>query len=277
MTRTNAIGDQHVDVQYAGLARRILETGDDRMDRTGVGTRAIFGAMMRFDLADGFPLLTTKKIHTRSVIHELLWFLRGDTNIAYLKENGVTIWDEWADENLDLGPVYGRQWRAFQAPDGRVIDQMANAVDLLRRDPASRRIIVTAWNPADLDAMALSPCHCMIQFFTTSDDRVHLMLTQRSMDHGLGCPFNIASYALLLAMMAQSVGREPGEFIHSIGDAHIYSNHVDAIRTQLEREPRPMPRLKLNPDVTDLFAFRFEDIAIEGYDPHPAIPMKVAV
>lgn len=277
MSSIHSSNPLHVDAQYAELARRILETGDVREDRTGVGTIAVFGAQMRFDLAHGFPLLTTKKVHLKSVIHELLWFLSGDTNIRYLRENGVTIWDEWADKNGDLGPVYGFQWRRFQTPDGREIDQMANAVDLLKRDPKSRRVLVTAWNPADLPKMALMPCHVLIQLDVTSDGRLNLMLTQRSMDVGLGAAFNIASYAILLSMIAQVTGLRPGEFIHSIGNAHIYSNHVDQIRMQLEREPREMPRLVLNPDVTDLFSFKYSDIKVEGYDPHPAIPMAVAV
>ncbi|CAH1689350.1 thymidylate synthase [Hyphomicrobiales bacterium] len=268
---------RHVDNQYAALIRKILEKGDERMDRTGVGTKALFGEQLRFDLADGFPLLTTKRIHLKSVIHELLWFLKGDTNIRYLKENGVTIWDEWADKDLELGPVYGRQWRRWETPEGGTIDQIANAVADIKNNPASRRTIISAWNPADIPKMALAPCHCLVQLFCTSDNRLHLMLTQRSCDSGLGWAFNVASYAILLAMMAQATGRIAGEFIHSLGDVHVYRNHEKALREQLARAPRPMPRLRLNPDVKDLFAFRFEDIVIEDYDPHPAIKMDVAV
>lgn len=268
---------RHVDNQYAALIRKILEKGDERMDRTGVGTKALFGEQLRFDLADGFPLLTTKKIHLKSVIHELLWFLKGDTNIRYLKENGVTIWDEWADKDLELGPVYGQQWRRWETPEGGTIDQIANAVADIKNNPASRRTIISAWNPADIPKMALAPCHCLVQLFCTSDNRLHLMLTQRSCDSGLGWAFNVASYAILLAMMAQATGRIAGEFIHSLGDVHVYRNHEEALQEQLARAPRPMPRLRLNPDVEDLFAFRFEDIVIEDYDPHPAIKMDVAV
>jgi len=267
---------RHPDNQYAKLVRHIMEKGDDRMDRTGTGTRAIFGYQMRFDMADGFPLLTTKKVHWHSVVHELLWFLKGDTNIRYLKENNVSIWDEWADKDGNLGPVYGKQWRSFQCPDGRVIDQMADVVETLKRDPASRRMIVSSWNPADLKDMALAPCHCLFQFATTSDGRLHLDLYQRSLDVGLGQSFNIASYALLLSMVAQVVGLQPGEFIHSIGDTHIYRNHFDPLTEQIQRTPRALPRLILNPDVKDIFAFRAEDIRIEGYDPHPAIKMAVS-
>ena len=263
--------------QYHDLLKRVLDEGVRKDDRTGTGTLAVFGHQMRFDLSAGFPLVTTKKLHLKSIIHELIWFLRGDTNVRYLQENGVTIWDEWADANGDLGPVYGRQWRSWPAPDGQTIDQIAWLVNEIRRNPDSRRLIVSAWNPADIPKMALAPCHCLVQLFCTSDNRLHLMLTQRSCDSGLGWAFNVASYAILLAMMAQATGRIAGEFIHSLGDVHVYRNHEKALQEQLARAPRPMPRLRLNPDVKDLFAFRFEDIVIEDYDPHPAIKMDVAV
>ena len=262
--------------QYLDLMRHVLEHGTDKSDRTGTGTRSVFGYQMRFNLADGFPLVTTKKCHLRSIIHELLWFLSGDTNIRYLKENGVRIWDEWADENGDLGPVYGYQWRSWPAPDGRHIDQIANLLDMLRRNPDSRRLIVSAWNPALVDDMALPPCHSLFQFYV-ADGKLSCQLYQRSADIFLGVPFNIASYALLTLMVAQVCKLQPGEFIHTLGDAHLYSNHLEQARLQLTREPRPLPVMKLNPEVQDLFAFRFEDFTLEGYDPHPHIKAEVAV
>ncbi|MCS0503855.1 thymidylate synthase [Ancylobacter mangrovi] len=262
--------------QYHELLERILREGTRKDDRTGTGTYSVFGHQMRFDLSEGFPLVTTKKLHLKSIVHELLWFLAGDTNIAYLKANGVSIWDEWADENGDLGPVYGQQWRSW--PDGRggVIDQIAQLVTDIRRNPDSRRLIVSAWNPADVPKMALPPCHCLFQFYV-ADGRLSCQLYQRSADVFLGVPFNIASYALLTHMVAQVTKLEPGDFVHSFGDVHLYLNHVDQAREQLARTPRPLPRLKLNPAVDDLFAFRFEDIAIEAYDPYPAIRAPVAV
>ena len=261
---------------YHDFLHRILDEGSSKMDRTGTGTISVFGHQMRFDLARGFPLVTTKKVHLKSVVHELLWFLKGDTNIAYLKENGVSIWDEWADEAGDLGPVYGRQWRSWEAPDGRVIDQLAWVQDEIRRNPDSRRLIVSAWNPADLDRMALAPCHCLFQFYV-ADGRLSCQLYQRSADAFLGVPFNIASYALLTVMMAQATGLEPGDFVHSFGDAHIYLNHLDQVRLQLAREPRPLPHLVLNPKVRSVFDFAYEDILVEGYDPAPGIKAPVAV
>ena len=262
--------------QYLELLSRVLEAGDARLDRTGVGTRAVFGHQMRFDLADGFPLLTTKKLHTKSIVYELLWFLAGDTNTRYLKEHGVSIWDEWADENGDLGPVYGRQWRSWAAPDGRAIDQISWVVKEIKTNPASRRLIVTAWNPAELERMALAPCHCLFQFFV-ADGRLSCQLYQRSGDVFLGVPFNIASYALLTAMVAQVCGLEPGEFIHTLGDAHLYSNHVEQAREQLTRKPGKLPRLVLNPEVKDIFGFAYEDIAFEGYEAQAHIKAPVAV
>ncbi|WP_294643487.1 thymidylate synthase [uncultured Aureimonas sp.] len=261
---------------YLDLLARALNEGTDRGDRTGTGTRGVFGHQMRFDLSEGFPVVTTKRLHLRSIIHELLWFLKGETNIAYLKDNGVRIWDEWADENGDLGPVYGSQWRSW--PDGRGghIDQIANVVGEIRKNPNSRRLIVSAWNPAMVDEMALPPCHCLFQFYV-SNGRLSCQLYQRSGDIFLGVPFNIASYALLTHMVAQVTGLEPGDFVHTLGDAHLYHNHLEQARLQLTRAPLPLPRLKLNPDVTDLFAFRFEDIAIEGYEAHGHIAAPVAV
>jgi thymidylate synthase len=262
--------------QYLDLLERILEHGAVKGDRTGTGTRSVFGHQMRFDLSAGFPLITTKRLHLKSIIHELLWFLAGDTNIKYLRDHGVTIWDEWADERGELGPVYGRQWRSWPAPDGRAIDQMAEALTEIRRNPDSRRLVVAAWNPPDIPKMALAPCHCLFQF-NVADGKLSCQLYQRSGDVFLGVPFNIASYALLTHMVAQVTGLRPGEFIHTLGDAHLYSNHIEQAELQLTRKPRPLPRLRLNPDVTDLFAFRFEDIAVEAYDPHPPIKAPIAV
>ena len=268
--------------QYHDLLRRILDEGVHKTDRTGTGTLAVFGHQSRYDLADGFPLVTTKKLHTRSIVHELLWFLRGDTNARSLNEVGVSIWDEWADpETGELGPVYGRQWRSWPTPDGGHIDQIQTLLTQLRETPDSRRLIVSAWNVGELDRMALPPCHCLFQFFVSPSasgpDRLSCQLYQRSADVFLGVPFNIASYALLTHMIAQVVGMAPGEFIHTLGDAHLYSNHLEQAREQLSREPRALPTLRLNPAVTDLFAFSYEDIAIEGYEPHPAIKAPVAV
>jgi len=262
--------------QYLDLMERVLAEGAEKRDRTGTGTLSVFGHQMRFDLAAGFPLLTTKKLHLKSIIYELLWFLAGDTNIRYLNDHGVTIWDEWADERGELGPVYGRQWRSWPTRDGGAIDQIANVIDAIRRNPDSRRLVVTAWNPADVDKMALPPCHCLFQFYA-ANGRLSCQLYQRSADVFLGVPFNIASYALLTMMVAQVTGLAPGEFIHTFGDAHLYLNHLDQARLQLARLPRRLPQLRTNPDVTDLFAFRFEDFAVEGYDPHPHIKAKVAV
>ena len=261
---------------YHSLLRRILDEGVAKDDRTGTGTLSVFGHQMRFDLSAGFPLVTTKRLHLRSIIHELLWFLAGDTNVAALRANGVTIWDEWADEHGDLGPVYGRQWRSWAKPDGGSVDQIAWLLGEIRRNPDSRRLIVSAWNPADLDRMALAPCHCLFQFYV-SDGRLSCQLYQRSADAFLGVPFNIASYALLTHMIAQVTGLQVGDFVHTFGDAHIYRNHLEQTRTLLDRAPRPLPRLALNPEVRDLFAFRYADITIENYDPHPAISAPVAV
>jgi thymidylate synthase len=272
---TGAVPDDHPEWQYLNLLRDILDNGAERGDRTGTGTLGVFGRQMRFDLARGFPLLTTKKLHLRSIIVELLWFLRGETNIAWLKANDVRIWDEWADAEGELGPVYGKQWRSWSTPDGRVIDQIEKVVASLRTNPHSRRHIVTAWNPADVDDMALPPCHCLFQFFV-ADGKLSCQLYQRSADVFLGVPFNIASYALLTHMMAQVVGLEPGEFVHTFGDAHLYLNHVEQAQEQLSRTPRPLPRLTLTPR-DDLFAFTREDVAIEGYDPWPHIKAAVAV
>jgi thymidylate synthase len=262
--------------QYLDLLKLILDTGTSKEDRTGTGTLSVFGHQMRFDLAKGFPLLTTKKLHIKSIVHELIWFLQGDTNIRYLKDNGVSIWDEWADENGDLGPVYGHQWRSWPKPDGTTIDQIAEVQDTIRRNPDSRRMIVTAWNPVDVPKMALPPCHLLIQFYVASG-RLSCQMYQRSADVFLGVPFNIASYALLTAMMARATGLEPGDFVHTLGDAHLYRNHLDQARLQLTREPRPLPKLKLAEGITDVRDFRFEHVAIEGYDPHPHIKAEVAV
>ena len=262
--------------QYLDLMRHVLEHGQIKSDRTGTGTRSVFGWQMRFNLADGFPVLTTKKLHLRSIIHELLWFLQGDTNIGYLKENGVRIWDEWADENGNLGPVYGHQWRHWTTADGREVDQIVQLVEGLKKNPDSRRHIVSAWNPGDVDRMALPPCHALFQFYV-ADGKLSCQLYQRSADIFLGVPFNIASYALLTLMLAQVCGYQPGDFVHTLGDAHLYSNHLEQAQLQLSRETRPLPTMRLNPAVTDLFAFRYEDFTLEGYDPHPHIPAPVAV
>ncbi len=275
--------------QYLDLMRHVLEHGVRREDRTGTGTLSIFGWQMRFDLAEGFPAVTTKRLHLRSIIHELLWFLRGETNIRYLHEHGVTIWDEWATEDGELGPIYGRQWRAWRTPDGRVVDQIAQAVEQIRTRPHSRRILVSAWNVADLPdegmspqdnvragRMALAPCHTFFQFYV-AEGRLSCQLYQRSADIFLGLPCNIASYALLTMMVAQVTGLRPGELVHTLGDAHLYLNHLEQARTQLAREPRPLPRMRINPEVRDLFAFRYEDFELVGYDPHPPIKAPVAV
>ena len=261
---------------YLDLLAHVLEHGTEKSDRTGTGTRSVFGWQMRFDLRQGFPLVTTKKLHLRSIIHELIWFLRGDTNIAYLKENGVSIWDEWADANGDLGPVYGAQWRSWPTADGGAVDQIRWVVDEIRRNPDSRRLIVSAWNVGELPKMALMPCHTMFQFYV-ADGWLSCQLYQRSGDIFLGVPFNIASYALLTHMVAQVCGLEVGDFVHTLGDAHLYNNHVEQAKLQLSREPLPLPHLKLNPDVRSIFDFRYEDIAIEGYQSHPAIKAPVAV
>lgn len=261
---------------YLDLMRRVKDYGVRRIDRTGVGTLSLFGYQMRFNLADGFPLVTTKRLHLRSIIHELLWFLAGDTNVAYLRRHRVTIWDEWADEQGDLGPVYGAQWRSWPAPDGQAIDQISQVWQQIRRQPASRRLIVSAWNVADLDKMALPPCHCLFQFYV-AEGRLSCQLYQRSADIFLGVPFNIASYALLTLMMAQAADLQPGEFIHTLGDAHLYLNHLEQAERQLARTPYPLPRMHLNPAVQDLFAFRYEDFEMVGYQCHPAIKAPVAV
>ena len=261
---------------YHDLLRRILDEGVRKHDRTGTGTLSIFGHQMRFDLSDGFPLVTTKKLHLKSIVHELLWFLAGDTNVKYLNEHGVTIWNEWADAAGELGPVYGRQWRSWATPDGGTIDQIANVLAAIRRNPDSRRLIVSAWNPADVDKMALPPCHCLFQFYV-ANGKLSCQLYQRSADVFLGVPFNIASYALLTMMVARVTGLKPGDFVHSFGDTHLYSNHLEQARLQLTRPTRQLPVMKINPDVKDIFAFRYEDFALEGYDPHPHIKAKVAV
>jgi thymidylate synthase len=261
---------------YLDLLADILEHGSDRSDRTGVGTRGVFGRQLRFDLQAGFPCVTTKKLHLRSIVYELLWFLRGETNVAYLHDHGVSIWDEWADEYGELGPVYGKQWRAWPTPGGETIDQIAAAVDLIRRDPYSRRIVVSAWNPADLPHMALAPCHCLFQFYV-ADGRLSCQLYQRSADVFLGVPFNIASYALLTMMMARVTDLQPGDFVHTFGDVHLYRNHFEQARQQLEREPRPLPRMNIVRTPASIFDFSYEDFELVGYDPHPAIKAPVAV
>ena len=262
--------------QYLDLLRRVRTEGTRKTDRTGTGTLSVFGHQMRFDMANGFPLVTTKKLHVKSIIHELIWFLAGDTNVAYLQKNGVRIWDEWAGPTGDLGPVYGKQWRSWAAPDGRTIDQIAEVVETLKTNPDSRRMIVSAWNPADLPDMALAPCHCLFQFYV-ADGRLSCQLYQRSADVFLGVPFNIASYALLTMMMAQVTGLKPGEFVHTFGDAHLYLNHIEQADLQLSREPRRLPSMAINPQARDIFAFRYEDFTLSGYDPHPHIAAPVAV
>jgi len=264
------------DDAYFALMRHVMAHGVDKSDRTGTGTRSVFGYQMRFDLAQSFPLLTTKKLHLRSIIHELLWFLMGDTNIRYLRDNKVTIWDEWADADGNLGPVYGYQWRSWPTPDGKHIDQIAEVIKQIKSNPDSRRIIVSAWNVADIPKMALAPCHAFFQFYV-ADGKLSCQLYQRSADVFLGVPFNIASYALLTMMVAQVCGLKAGDFVHTLGDAHIYSNHFDQVNEQLQRAPRAAPQMRINPDVTDLLAFRFEDFTLEGYDPHPAIKAPIAV
>jgi thymidylate synthase len=261
---------------YLNLMSHVLEHGTKKSDRTGTGTVSVFGYQMRFNLEDGFPLVTTKKCHLKSIVHELLWFLQGDTNIKYLKENGVSIWDEWADENGNLGPVYGKQWRSWTAPDGRVIDQISEVIAQIKSNPDSRRLIVSAWNVGELDKMALAPCHAFFQFYV-ADGKLSCQLYQRSADIFLGVPFNIASYALLTLMIAQVCGLKPGDFVHTLGDAHLYLNHLEQTQLQLTREPRPLPTMRINPAVKDIFSFKFEDFVLEGYDPHPAIKAAVAV
>jgi thymidylate synthase len=262
--------------QYLDLLQRVLTCGVEKRDRTGTGTLSVFGHQMRFDLASGFPLLTTKKLHLKSIIHELLWFLRGDTNVQYLNEHGVSIWNEWADESGELGPVYGHQWRSWPTADGGTIDQIANVVDAIRHNPESRRLIVSAWNPADVERMALPPCHCLFQFYV-AEGRLSCQLYQRSADVFLGVPFNIASYALLTHMVAQVTSLAPGEFIHTLGDAHLYSNHLEQAHLQLSRSPRPLPAIRINPAVKDIFSFRYEDFELEQYEPHPHIRAPIAV
>ena len=262
--------------QYLDLLNRIFDEGVEKGDRTGTGTTSVFGHQLRFDLAEGFPLLTTKKLHLRSIIHELLWFLQGDTNTAYLKENGVGIWDEWADEEGNLGPVYGHQWRSWVTPDGGTIDQVSQLIEQIRETPDSRRLIVSAWNVGELESMALPPCHLLYQFYV-AEGKLSCQLYQRSADVFLGVPFNIASYSLLLLMVAQVTGLEPGDFVHTFGDVHLYSNHIEQARLQLSREPRELPGMKLNSEIDDIFAFRFEDFQLEDYDPHPHIKAPVAV
>ncbi|MFA6593169.1 MAG: thymidylate synthase [Bacteroidales bacterium] len=262
--------------QYLDLLRHIRTDGVMKHDRTGVGTQSVFGHQMRFDLSEGFPLLTTKKVHLKSIIYELLWFISGDTNIKFLKDNGVSIWDEWADSNGDLGPVYGHQWRSWPAPDGKSIDQLSNVIETIKRNPDSRRMIVSAWNPGEVDEMALPPCHCLFQFYV-ADGKLSCQLYQRSADTFLGVPFNIASYALLTMMIAQVCGLQPGDFIHTTGDTHIYLNHFSQVDLQLSREPRPLPKMLINQDVKDIFSFRYEDFKLEGYDPWPAIKAPVAI
>lgn len=262
--------------QYLDMLSHIMENGNDRGDRTGTGTRGVFGYQTRFDLSKGFPVLTTKKLHLKSIIHELLWFLQGSSNIKYLKENGVKIWDEWADENGELGPVYGVQWRSWPTPDGRHIDQISEVIKTIKNNPNSRRIIVSAWNVADIPNMKLPPCHCLFQFYV-ADGKLSCQLYQRSCDTFLGVPFNIASYALLTMMVAQVCGLEPGDFVHTFGDLHIYNNHFEQVKEQLSREPRALPKMKINPEVKDIFSFKYEDFNLEGYDPHPSIKAPISV
>ncbi len=261
---------------YLDLLQHILDHGTKKSDRTGTGTISVFGYQMRLDLARGFPMMTTKKVHLKSVIYELLWFLKGDTNVQYLKDNGVSIWNEWADETGSLGPVYGKQWRSWETKDGRVVDQISQVIDLLKKSPDSRRMIVSAWNVGDLDKMKLMPCHTMFQFYV-ADGKLSCQLYQRSADVFLGVPFNIASYALLTLMIAQAAGLKPGDFVHTFGDVHIYSNHMEQVKLQLSREPKPLPQMKLNPAVKNIFDFKFEDFTLENYDPHPPIKAPVAV
>lgn len=262
--------------QYLDLLKHIRDNGVVKQDRTGIGTKSIFGYQMRFDLQQGFPLLTTKKVHLKSIIYELLWFISGDTNIKYLKEHGVSIWDEWADTNGDLGPVYGHQWRSWPTPDGKSIDQLANVIDTIKNNPDSRRILVSAWNPGEVDKMALPPCHCLFQFYV-AEGKLSCQLYQRSADTFLGVPFNIASYSLLTMMIAQVCGLQPGEFIHTTGDTHLYLNHIEQVDLQLSREPRDLPKMIINPEVNDLFSFKYEDFRLEGYEPWPTIKAPVAV
>jgi len=262
--------------QYETFLKHVLENGAKKTDRTGTGTFSVFGGQIRFDLSKGFPLITTKKVHLKSIIHELLWFIKGETNIAYLKDNGVSIWDEWADENGELGPVYGKQWRSWEAKDGRVIDQISEAINMIKNNPDSRRILVNAWNVGEIDQMALMPCHTMFQFYV-ANGKLSCQLYQRSADLFLGVPFNIASYALLTLMMAQVCDLQPGDFVHTFGDAHIYSNHIEQVNLQLSRDPRPYPTMKINPSVKNLFDFVYSDFQVDGYDPHPAIKGAVAV
>lgn len=261
---------------YLDLLQHILDNGTDKTDRTGTGTRSVFGYQLRYDLSKGFPLVTTKKVHLKSIIYELLWFLKGDTNIKYLKDNGVSIWDEWADENGDLGPVYGAQWRSWHGADGKVVDQITEVIDQIKKNPDSRRLIVSAWNVAEIPNMALAPCHALFQFYV-ADGKLSLQLYQRSADVFLGVPFNIASYALLLMMVAQVCDLEVGDYVHSFGDVHIYNNHFEQVQKQLSRDPRPLPAMKLNPEVKDIFGFDFEDFTLENYDPHPGIKAPVAI
>ena len=272
----SSLAADHPERQYLGLLADLLDHGVQRGDRTGTGTLSLFGRQIRFDLAQGFPLLTTKKLHRKSIILELLWFLRGDTNVRWLQERGVTIWDEWADANGELGPVYGHQWRSWPAKDGQTIDQISNLIAMIKRSPDSRRLIVTAWNPADVDKMALPPCHCLFQFYV-ANGKLSCQLYQRSADVFLGVPFNIASYALLTMMVAQVTGYKPGEFVHTFGDAHLYMNHLEQANLQLSRAPKALPTMHINPDVKDIFSFRFEDFTLEGYDSHPHIKAMVAV
>ncbi|PWG79763.1 thymidylate synthase [Pararcticibacter amylolyticus] len=262
--------------QYLDLMQHVLDQGTQKHDRTGTGTISVFGYQMRFNLQDGFPLVTTKKLHLRSIIHELIWFLKGDTNISYLKENGVSIWDEWADDKGELGPIYGYQWRSWPAPDGKHIDQISQLISQIKNNPDSRRLIVSAWNVADVEKMALPPCHCLFQFYV-AEGKLSCQLYQRSADIFLGVPFNIASYALLTLMIAQVCGLEPGDFIHTFGDAHLYNNHLEQTRLQLSREPKPLPQMKLNPEIKNIFDFAYEDFSLENYDPHPHIKAPVAV